>query len=69
MSDRKLAILGIAAVVAVLWAVIQARVSNRPRSEASGPVYLIQGLDPARIDTIVVGKAAEAVTLKRAANG
>ncbi len=69
MSDRKLAILGIAAAVAVLWAVIQARVSNRPRSEAGGPVYLIQGLDPAGIDTIVVGKAAEAVTLKRDKNG
>jgi hypothetical protein len=69
MSDRKLTILGIAAVVAVLWAVIQARVSNRPRSEANRPVYLIQGLDPAHIDTIVVGKPAEAVTLKRDKNG
>ena len=69
MSDRKLAILGIAAAVAVLWAVIQAHVSNRPRSEAGGPVYLIQGLDPASINTIVVGKAAEAVTLKRAGTG
>ncbi len=69
MSDKKLTILGIAAVVAVLWAVIQARVSNRPRSEADRPVYLIQGLDPADIDTIVVGKAADAVTLKRDKNG
>jgi hypothetical protein len=69
MSDKKLTILGIAAVVAVLWAVIQARVSNRPRSEADRPVYLIQGLDPADIDTIVMGKAADAVTLKRDKNG
>ena len=69
MSDKKLTILGIAAVVAVLWAVIQARVSNRPRSEADRPVYLIQGLDPADIDTIVMGKAEDAVTLKRDKNG
>jgi len=69
MSDKKLTILGIAAVVAVLWAVIQARVSNRPRSEADRPVYLIQGLDPADIDTIVMGKAENAVTLKRDKNG
>lgn len=69
MSDKKLAILGIAAVVSVLWAVIQARVSNRPRSEASRPVYLIQGLDPADIDTIVVGKGEDAITLERDKNG
>lgn len=69
MSDKKLTILGIAAVAAVLWAVIQARVSNRPRSEADRPVYLIQGLDPADIDTIVMGKAENAVTLKRAKSG
>jgi hypothetical protein len=69
MSDKKVTILGIAAVVAVLWAVIQARVSNRPRSEADRPVYLIQGLDPADIDTIVMGKAEDAVTLKRDKNG
>lgn len=69
MSNRKLAILSIAAVVAVLWAVIQARVSNRPRGEAGGPVYLIQGLDPAGIDQIIVGKADNAVTLKRDKDG
>ena len=69
MSNRKLAILGIAAAVSVLWAVIQARVSNRPRGEASGPVYLIQGLDPASIDEIIVGTADNAVTLKRDKNG
>lgn len=69
MSDRKLTILGVAAVVMVLWAVVQSRVSNRAKAEPDRPVYLIQGLDPADIGEIIVGKAADAVTLKRAANG
>jgi hypothetical protein len=69
MSDRKLAILGAAAAVLVLWAVVQSRVSNRPKAEPDRPVYLIQGLDPADVGEIVVGNGETAVTLKRAANG
>lgn len=65
MSDKKLTILGIVAVLMVLWAVVQSRVSKRSPSELDRPVYLIQGLDPADIDSVVLGTGEEAVTLKR----
>ena len=65
MSDKKLTVLGIVAVFMVIWAVVQSRVSNRPKVETDGPAYLIWGLDPADIDSIVVGTGEDAVTLKR----
>lgn len=65
MSDRKLTILAIVAAVMVVWAVVQSRVSNKPRTEPDTPVYLIQGLDPANIGGIVLGAGEEPVTLKR----
>ena len=65
MSDKKLTILGIVAVIMVLWAVVQSRVSNRARTESGEPVYLIQGLDTDGIGSIVLGTGEEAVTLKR----
>ncbi|NQT00671.1 MAG: DUF4340 domain-containing protein [Planctomycetes bacterium] len=69
MSNRKLTILGIVAVLMVIWAVAQSRVSNRPRTETDGPAYLIQGLDPADIDSIVLGNGEDMVTLKRQRGG
>jgi len=69
MSNRKLVILGIVAVFMVVWAVFQSRVSNRPRTEADAPAYLIQGLDPADIGNIVFGTGESAVTLKRQGRG
>jgi len=65
MSDKKLTILGIVAVFMVIWAVVQSRVSSRPSMETEGPSYLIQGLDPADIDSIVIGTDEDAITLKR----
>ncbi|MBW7988811.1 MAG: DUF4340 domain-containing protein [Planctomycetes bacterium] len=65
MSNKNLTILGIVAVLMVIWAVAQSHVSNKPRTETDGPVYLIQGLDPADIDSIVLGNDEETVTLKR----
>ena len=65
MSDKKLTVLGIVAVVMVIWAVVQSRVSSRPKVETDRPAYLIQGLDPADVDSIVVGTGEDAVTLKR----
>ncbi|MFB0554809.1 MAG: DUF4340 domain-containing protein [Phycisphaerae bacterium] len=65
MNDRKLTVLGIVAVFMVIWAVVQSRLSNRPKVETDGPAYLIWGLDPADIDSIVLGTGEEAVTLKR----
>ncbi|MHC4596054.1 MAG: DUF4340 domain-containing protein [Planctomycetota bacterium] len=65
MSNRNLTILGIVAVIVVAWAVVQSRVSDRPRTELDIPVYLIYGLDPADIDSIVFGAGESTVTLKR----
>ena len=65
MSDKKLTLLGIVAVFMVIWAVVQSRVSNRPKVETDGPAYLIWGLDPADIDSIVLKTSEETVTLKR----
>jgi hypothetical protein len=69
MSNTKLTILGIAAVVMVFWAVMQSRISNRRGVEPTGPAYLIQGFDPSGVDSIVVGTGEAAFTLKRQANG
>jgi Domain of unknown function (DUF4340) len=69
MSDKKLTILGVVAVVMVLWAIVQSRVSSQTKAEPDRPVYLIQGLDPADIGSIIVGKGKSAVTLKRTENG
>ncbi len=65
MSDKKLTILGVVAVLMVIWAVAQSHVSNRPSTVIEGPTDLIQGLDPADIDSIVLGGGEEKVTLKR----
>jgi len=65
MSDKKLTVLGIVAVFMVIWAVVQSRVSSRPKTNVDRLAYLIQGLDPADIDSIVVGTGEDAITLKR----
>ncbi len=69
MSDRKLTVLGIVAVFMVIWAVVQSRVSNRPKTDVDKLAYLIQGLDPADIDSIVLKTSEETVTLKRQQRG
>ena len=65
MSNTKLAILGVVAVFMMMWAMIQPLISNRPKTVSEGPSYLMQGLDPAEIDSIVLGTGDDAVTLKR----
>jgi len=65
MSGSKLTILGIVAVLMVIWAVVQSRISSRPRAQPDAPAYLIQGLDPAHISSIVLGVGEDAVTLER----
>lgn len=68
MNNKKLAILGIVAVLMVTWAIVQSLISNRPRAKPAGPAYLIQGLDPANIGSIVIGTGDDAITLKRQGN-
>ncbi len=68
MSNKKLTILAAVAGVMVLWAVVQSRLANRQTIRTDEPAYLIQGLDPAGIGAIVLGKGDDAVTLKRRGN-
>ena len=68
MSNKKLTILAVVAVFMVLWAVVQSRLANRRTIGTDEPAYLIQGLDPAGIGAIVLGKGQEAVSLKRQGN-
>ena len=65
MSNKKLTILAGVAALMVLWAVVQSRLANRRTIRTDEPAYLIQGLDPAAIGAIVLGKGEDAVTLKR----
>lgn len=68
MSNKSLAILGIVAAVTVILAMVVSGLSERPRTGATGPVYLIQGLDPAAIGKIVVKSDKDVVTLNRRGN-
>ena len=68
MSNRKLAILAVVAAVMVVLAVIQARISRAPARVSYAGGYLIQGLDTAKIASIVVGKGENAVRLIRRGN-
>jgi hypothetical protein len=69
MSNKRLTILGIVAACMVVWAVVQSRISNRPRTTTDTPTYLIQGLNPDRIGMIVIGTGDKAVTLNRSSKG
>lgn len=65
MSDKKLTMLGIVAVLVVIWAVAQSRIANEPKVKPEAPAYLIQGLGPADIASIVLTNNDDTVTLKR----
>ncbi len=49
----------------IAWAIVQTHIANKPRTEAEKSASLIQGLDPANIDSIVLGTGENEVTLKR----
>lgn len=65
MSNKKLITLGIITVCMTAWAIVQSHISNRPRTEAEKSAYLIQGMDPSNIDSIILGTGDNEVTLKR----
>lgn len=69
MSGKKLTLLGIVAVLISILAVMQSRISNKPQAGAVGVAYLIQGLDPGDITSIVIGTGDEATTLNRQGKG
>jgi hypothetical protein len=66
MSNKKLTILAIVAVVMVILAVVQSYIATGP-AEPETPGYLIPGLNTARIGSIVLGKGDNIVTLNRTA--
>jgi hypothetical protein len=68
MSNRKLIILSIVAAFMIVWAVIQSHIGGAPARAPSGPSYLIQGLDTAKIANIVIGAGEDAVRLVRQDN-
>lgn len=65
MSKRKLTILAIVAVVVVAGAVIQSKITNRPRKGSGAATYLIQGFDPDVVASIVLSKGSDGLTLLR----
>jgi hypothetical protein len=65
MSNQKLGILAAVAAVMVLLAVISAHTSVGGRAKPSGPAYLIQGLDPANIESITVGRGKDTIKIQR----
>lgn len=65
MSNKKLLILCIITACMIVWAIVQAHISNRPKIEPETSSYLIQGLDPSNIDSIILGTGEKEVILKR----
>jgi hypothetical protein len=49
----------------VVWAVAMSKISSITNAPPAGTGYLIQGLDPDQIASIIVGKGAEQTTLVR----
>ena len=65
MSNKKLTILGLVAVVMIVLAVMQAGILNKQKAAPTGPFYLIQGLDPAQMGSVVLGSGDEALKLEQ----
>jgi hypothetical protein len=68
MNNRSLMILGILAVGMTVWAALQTYYAGHT-FVAPEMTYLIQGLDPAGIESITVGAGKEAFTLNRQDKG
>jgi len=69
MNNKSLIILGLAAAALIIIAAIMSGVADKPQPLSDSPKYLIQGLDPADIGTIIIGTADNTVTLKRQGRG
>ena len=69
MSNKKLAILGIVAVVMVVWAVVQSQLSNRVQTKAATSSYLVSGVNVDEIGSIVVKSGDNTATFRRKGNG
>lgn len=70
MSNKKLSVLGILAAASIVLAVFVWQLTGRSKqTAASQGGNLIQGLDPAAVYEIVIGKGAEQINLKRKDSG
>ncbi|MHC4170144.1 MAG: DUF4340 domain-containing protein [Planctomycetota bacterium] len=69
MSNKKLTILAVVAVVMVFWAMVQSRVADRRTVQSDEIAYLIQGLNPSQIGAITLGTGEDMVSLKRKGTG
>ncbi len=69
MNNRNLIILSIVSVLLIIWAVCQSHFSNKPSVTRKADTYLIQGLDPDDINSIIIEKKENSVTLERNENG
>ncbi len=69
MSNKKLVILGIVAVVMVIWAGLLLHISTKqPSGPSTGPSYLIQGLSTDQIASVVLGTGDSQIILTRQGN-
>jgi hypothetical protein len=68
MSNKKLTVLGIVAVVMVVWAVVQSQIANRSAGGTVAGASLLQGIDPGTIGSIEVKSDGNTVTLSRLGN-
>jgi hypothetical protein len=57
--------MSVIAGVMIVWATIQSRIARGPARAPSGTSYLIQGLDPGRIASIIVGTGENTARLVR----
>ncbi|MHC4645234.1 MAG: DUF4340 domain-containing protein [Planctomycetota bacterium] len=69
MSNRKLLTLGIVAAVMFALVAVQGRLSRSSGRVSLAGSYLIQGLEPAKIHSILIGKGENPVRLVRQGNG
>lgn len=69
MSNKKLSFLGILAVGSIILTVYVSQFASKTKHISAGAGYLIQGLDPAKVSKIVIGKDANTFTLIREQNG
>jgi hypothetical protein len=67
MSNQKLGILALVAVLMVVLASVQSRKSGTSAGP-SGPTYLIQGLDPDQVSGITVGTGKNAIKIEKQNN-
>lgn len=69
MSNKKLTILGLVAAVMIILTVTQAKILSKQETAPAGLFYLIQGLDPAAIGSIVLGSGDKTLKLEKEQGG